>query len=61
MKDDDRIAISVIKSKIESCQCTIERYQGDENIGVRIQAQSKIIMLEDIIKEIEHTSKRMES
>jgi hypothetical protein len=60
MKDEDSVAVSLIKNKIESLECTIKTYQGDENIGVRIQAQSKIVMLEGIIKDIEHTSKRLE-
>jgi hypothetical protein len=60
MKDEDSISVSIIKSKIEALEATIKKYQGEENIGVRIQAQSKIVMLKGIIDDIEHTSKRLE-
>jgi hypothetical protein len=40
-------------------EATIKKYQGDENIGVRIQAQSKIVMLEQLIKDIEHAVKQL--
>jgi DNA/RNA endonuclease YhcR with UshA esterase domain len=59
MKYEDSIAVSILKGKIVSLEGTIKRYQGDENIGVRIQAQSKIVMLEQLIKDIEHAVKQL--
>jgi hypothetical protein len=59
MKEEDSISVSLIKSKIGSLEATIKKYQGDENIGVRIQAQSKIVMLEQLIKDIEHAVKQL--
>lgn len=60
MSNEDSIAVSILKGKIVALEATIKKYQGDENIGVRIQAQSKIVMLEQLIKDIEYTSKRIE-
>lgn len=55
----ESIAISIIKAKIEDLNGTIKRYTGDEHIGVRIQAQAKILMLNAIMEDIEHTVKRL--
>ena len=53
LKDkNEEVWETVINAQIERCKSTISRFQGDENAGVRIQAQSKIIMLEEIKKEI---------
>lgn len=60
MEDDDSIAVMLIKMQIERCELTIKNYPGEENIGVRISAQGKKIMLEDLIKDINYTRKRVE-
>lgn len=59
MNQIDSIAIELIEAKIEGLNHTISKYQGNENIGVRIAAQGKIIMLNELMKEIIKTYQRL--
>jgi hypothetical protein len=56
---EESIAIEIIRNRIKRSEQTIQNHQGDENVGVRIQAQAKIVMLEEIIRDIEHAIKRL--
>jgi hypothetical protein len=60
MSEEDSIAITIIKANIERCEATISKHKDPEDVGVRIAARGKIIMLESIIKDIIYTSKRLE-
>jgi hypothetical protein len=60
-ENSESIAIGIIRHRIERCQHTIESHPGDENIGVRISAMAKIVMLQEIIKDIEYAVKRLAS
>lgn len=59
MKDEDSIAITIIRAVIEGLERKIERFTGKDNIRFRIALRGKILMLSDIIKSIEETSKVM--
>lgn len=52
--------ISLIESRIERCEHTIASNPGVDNIGVRISAQGKILLLREIIRDIKHGSEMID-
>lgn len=50
---DKEAVLGIISTYIERCKTTIKSFPEDDDRGVRIAAAGKILMLENIIRDIE--------